>query len=133
MQLAKKKSLATKVLKAGKNRIVFALGRENEIKEAITRQDILDLYNSGAIIIKEVLGRRRKIRKKRRRKTGSIRKKVKSEKKDYIVLVRKLRRGAKELLNRKKIDREKYKKIRQMIKAQKFKSNRHLNESLEEL
>ena len=59
MQLAKKKELASKVLKVGKNRVVFVESSLPEIKEAITRQDILDLRKSGAIQIKEVSGRKK--------------------------------------------------------------------------
>jgi len=133
MQLAKKKELAAKVLKVGKNRIVFSAEREDEIKEAITRQDILDLHNLGAIKIKDVAGRKKNVKRKHRRKTGSVRKKVKKRKQDYVKLTRKLRKAARELLFQKKIDKEKYRRIRMMIKGRKFRSNRHLNESLEEL
>ena len=59
MQLARKKELAAKVLKVGKNRIVFVEGHLSEIKEAISRMDILDLHKSGAIQIKEVKGRKK--------------------------------------------------------------------------
>ena len=50
MNLSKKKKLAAKVFGVGKERIVFAKSRLNEIKEAITKQDIRDLKNDGAIL-----------------------------------------------------------------------------------
>jgi large subunit ribosomal protein L19e len=133
MQLAKKKELAAKVLKVGKNRIVFIESSLPEIKEAITRQDILDLRKSGAIQIKEVSGRKKIVRRKNRRRTGKIKKKVNNRKQEYVILTRKLRTFGKHLLNAEKIDKEKYKNIRKMIRAKKFRSKRHLNESFEEL
>jgi len=54
MNLANKKELAAKVLGVGKNRVYFVEDNIPEIKEAITRQDIIDLYNAGAIQVKEV-------------------------------------------------------------------------------
>ena len=133
MQLAKKKELAAKVLKVGKNRIVFIESSLPEIKEAITRQDILDLRKSGAIQIKEVSGRKKIVRRKNRRRTGKIKKKVNNRKQEYVILTRKLRTFEKHLLKAEKIDKEKHKNIRKMIRARKFRSKRHLNESFEEL
>ena len=40
LNLNKKKELASKVLKVGKNRILFNTEGLSEIKEAITKQDI---------------------------------------------------------------------------------------------
>ena len=91
MNLNKKKKLAERTFGIGKSRIVFVDSRLEDIKEAITKQDIRDLYKDGAIIIKEKIGRK-KIIKKRNRSTGNIRKKIKKRKKDYVILTRKLRR-----------------------------------------
>ena len=74
MQLTKKKNLAAKVLKVGRGRIIFAKEHLLEIKEAITRMDILDLYKNGTIQIREVNGRKKVIRRKNRRKVGKIKK-----------------------------------------------------------
>ncbi|MAH49459.1 hypothetical protein CMI37_26790 [Candidatus Pacearchaeota archaeon] len=133
MQLAKKKALAAKVLKVGKNRVVFAAGHESEIKEAITRQDILDLHKSGAIRVREVKGRRAVQKRKHRRRTGKIKKKVNQTKQDYVKLTRKLRKFAGHLLKTKEIDKDKHREIRKRIRAKKFRSRRHLNESLGEI
>ncbi|MFZ5955017.1 MAG: 50S ribosomal protein L19e [Nanoarchaeota archaeon] len=133
MQLAKKKQLAAKVLNVGKDRIVFSNANLTEIKEAITRQDILDLHKQGIIKIKEEKGRRKIVKRKRRRGIGKVKKKLNTRKKDYVILTRKLRSITKSLLKRDKINKDKYNKIRKMIKAKKFKSKRHLNESLEEI
>jgi len=130
MQLKKKKALSAKVLKVGKDRVVFAEDSLSEIKEAITRQDILDLYKLGAIKIKEIKGRRKVKKRKHRRGVGKVKKKVKTRKQDYVKLTRKLRVFVKSLLRKNEVDKAKYRKIRRMIRAKKFKSKRHLNESL---
>lgn len=133
MNLTNKKLLASKVLGVGMGRIRFSNDNLSEIKEAITRQDIVDLHKSGAISIREIHGRRTAVKRKRIRKTGKVRKKVKQDKRDYIIMTRKLRTYSKFLFKTDKIDREKHQKIRRMIRAKKFKSKRHLNELLEEI
>jgi large subunit ribosomal protein L19e len=130
MQLAKKKQLAAKVLKVGKNRIVFSRESLNEIKEAITRVDMMDLHKSGAIKIKDKKGRKKIKRRKHRRGIGKVKKRVKKRKQEYVKITRKLRKQVKSLLNVGKIEKEKYRKARTMIKARKFRSKRHLNEGL---
>ena len=133
MQLAKKKELAAKVLKVGKNRVLFLDGHTTEIKEAITRQDIQDLVQSGAIQIKDVAGRTKIVKRKHRRRTGKIKKKVNVRKKEYVTITRKLRAFTRGLVRVGAIDKDKNKSIRRMIRARRFKSKRHLKESLEEL
>lgn len=76
MNLAKKKELAAKTLKVGKNRIIFNQDSTAEIKEAITKQDIKTLFEEGIIRIKPVKGRRKIIRRARRRGPGKIKKKI---------------------------------------------------------
>ena len=133
MQLAKKKMLASKVLNVGKNRIIFVAGHEAEVKEAITRQDILDLKEAGAIQIRGIVGKKKVVKRKNRRRTGKVKKKVKREKKDYVIMTRKLRLFLKHLLKTGKIEKDKYLTARKMIRAKKFRSKRHLNDSLEEI
>lgn len=131
MQLGNKRELASKVLGVGKERILFAESHLSEIKEAITRQDIRDLVNSGAIQIREIKGRRKIVKRKHRRRTGKVKLKVNKSKQDYIIITRKLRKFAKHLLKTGKINNENYKDIRRKIRARSFKSKRHLNETLE--
>lgn len=132
MQLSKKKELAAKVLKVGKGRVIFVKEHLPEIKEAITRQDIIDLHKAGAIQVSSIKGRKKVVVRKNRRRSGKIKKKVNTNKKDYVILTRKLRRFLKHLSKRKQISKEEYINSRKMIKAKKFKSKRHLKESLEE-
>ncbi len=131
MQLNSKKQLAAKVFGVGTDRILFVESRLAEIKEAITRQDIRDLHNAGAIKIKDASGRRKIVKRKHRRRTGRFRKKINQSKADYVIITRKLRKFAKHLLKTKKIDKEAYGDVRRKIRARIFKSRRHLNETLE--
>ena len=131
MNLANKKELAAKVLGVGKNRVYFVEENLSEIKEAITRQDIQDLHQAGAIQIKEVSGRKKIVKRKNRRRTGKIKKKVNKRKKEYVIITRKLRTYAKHMLKTGKIDKETYKETRKQIRARRFKSKRNLKESFE--
>jgi ribosomal protein L19E len=133
MQLNKKKNLAAKTLGVGKDRIVFMTESLPEIKEAITRKDILDLVNSGAIQIREIKGRTTHEGRKHRRGIGKREQRVPNKKHVYVVLTRKLRSTTRGLLLMKKITHEQYVNIRKMIRASKFKSRRHLLESLKEI
>ena len=133
MQLAKKKKLAAKVLKVGKDRIVFVNGHLPEVKEAISRMDILDLHKSGAIQIKEVKGRKKIEKRKNRRRIGKIKKKTGNRKKEYVIVTRKLRKLVRGLVRTGAVDKSRNREIRKEIRARKFKSKRHLKENLEEL
>ena len=132
MNLEKKKELASRVLKVGKGRIYFVESNLNEIKEAITRQDILDLHQAGAIQIKPVSGRKKVVKRKHRRRTGKVKKKINTKKQEYVIITRKLRTYLKHLLKTNGIDLERYRDTRKQIRARKFKSKRNLKESLQE-
>lgn len=130
MKLEKKKALASAALGVGKGRIAFNTARLNEIKEAITKQDIRDLFADGAIFVKEVTGRKTIVKRKTRRRAGSIRKKVKNTKREYMNITRKLRRYIRELLMQEKITKDNYLKLRREIRARVYKSKAHLKERL---
>ncbi|MCK4647700.1 hypothetical protein KAT24_02110 [Candidatus Pacearchaeota archaeon] len=127
MNLGKKKILAAKALKVGKKRIVFLNTRLDEIKEAITKQDIKDLEKEGAIMIKGVKGRK-KINKRKKKGVGKIKKKVNTRKKVYVTLTRKLRKYVAELKKIGKLNQEEAKEIRKKIRNRFFKSKAHLKE-----
>jgi large subunit ribosomal protein L19e len=133
MNLANKKQLAAKVLGVGKGRLIFVESHLSEIKEAITRQDITDLHKSGAIKIKEISGRKTLVKRKHRRRTGKVKKTVNGRKQEYVIITRKLRTFLNHLVKTGKLDKEKYASTRKMIRARKFKSKRHLNESIGDL
>ncbi len=133
MNLAKRKELAAKVLRVGKNRVVFANESLPEIKEAITRMDIIDLHKSGAIRIREIKGRKKIVKRRHRRRTGKVKGKILDRKTEYVIITRKLRKFVRGLVRTGKIDKKRNREIRKEIRARKFKSKRHLKESLEEL
>ncbi len=127
MNLGKKKELAKKTLKVGKSRIVFLESRLDEIKEAITKQDIRSLKAEGAIVLKDVKGRK-KVKRKRKRRVGSIRKKVKTRKRDYVLMTRKLRKFLSERKKRGEISRKDVLELRKKIRNRFFRSKAHLRE-----
>lgn len=133
MNLTKRKALAAKVLKVGKNRIIFVKEHLSEIKEAITRMDIQDLHKSGAIQIREVKGRKKIEKRKNRRRVGKVKKNVNTRKSEYVIITRKLRTFVRGLVRTGAIDKERNREIRRQIRSRKFKSKRNLKESLEEL
>ena len=130
MNLRNKKELAARTFGIGKKRIVFLESRTNEIKDAITKQDIRDLVVSGAIIIKQIKGRR-KIERKGSRSTGNIRKVINKRKQEYVIMTRKLRNYAKGRISQ--INKEDLKKIRKKIRNREFKNKMDLKKYVDNL
>jgi large subunit ribosomal protein L19e len=126
MKLNKKKELAARTFGVGKDRIIFVNGRLNEIKEAITKQDIRDLHQDNAILIKEIRGRKKIKKKNKKRGVGNIRKNLKKRKKEYINLTRKLRKSIKELKKQGKLSSLEFKNFRKKIRNRELKSKTHL-------
>ena len=89
--LNKRKTLAAKTLRVGENKIIFDTLRLDEIKEAITKQDIRDLYEAGAIMIKENKGRKINVKRTTKRGIGKVKFRIGNKKAKYIIIVRKLR------------------------------------------
>lgn len=133
MNLNKKKKLASNVLGVGKGRILFKQENLKEIKEAITRQDIKQLHQEGIIMIKEIKGRRKIVKRKYRRGPGKIKMKVNKRKQEYVKITRKLRNYIKSLRDMGLIDRETYKKLRNKIRMRDFKSKSNLKEYLKSI
>lgn len=126
MNLSNKKALAIRTLKVGKERIVFLQSRLDEIKEAITKQDIKDLQKEGAIIVKDIKGRRKIKKKGKKRSVGNIRKKVNKRKQEYVIMTRKLRKYVVEMKKQEKLSKEEISDIRKKIRNKAFKSKAHL-------
>ena len=125
MNIGKKKSLAVRTLKVGKERIVFLKPRLDEIKEAITKQDIRDLQKEGAIIVKDIKGRK-KVKKINKKSVGNIRKKVNKRKKEYVIMTRKLRKYVAEIKRQGKMSKKEISDIRKKIRNRIFRSKAHL-------
>src|SRR4030042_1929609 len=96
MNLRKKKTLAAKTFGVGESRIKFVNARLEEIKEAITKQDIRDLQKDGAIIVIKIKGRKRH-EKRKKRNIENMRKNINKRKKEYMKITRKLRKYLSEI------------------------------------
>ncbi len=128
MNLRSKKQLAAKTFGVGKSRILFVNERLDEIKEAITKQDMRTLQKDGAIIIKEVKGRSKNIKKKSKKGFGNVRKNVNRRKKDYVILTRKLRKVIADKKRKGELEEKEIKELRQKIRNKTFRSKAHLKE-----
>lgn len=133
MKLENKKEFAAKVLGVGQGRIGFNKSRLDEIKEAMTRQDIKDLFVSNAIFIRDIKGRRIHEKRKTRRRKGSIRNPVKNKKRKYIIITRKLRSYLSELRKSGKISQEQFLLLRKEIRASAFDEKARLKDRLKML
>ncbi len=128
MNLKKKKALAARTFGVGESRIEFIKPRLEEIKEAITKQDIRDLHTDGAIKIKPIKGRKKSIGRKGRRGVGNVRKKINTGKRDYMFMTRKLRKYLADMKS--KLTDKEVEEIRKKIRNKFFKSKSNLKEYL---
>ena len=129
MDLSKKRALAARVLGVGVGRVMFNTQRLDEIKEAITKQDIRDLSADKAIYVREVKGRKANTGRRRRR-AGSIKMRPNQRKKEYIRITRKMRAYAQELRKQGKITREEFLALRKEIRGKKFRTKSHIKEKI---
>ena len=130
MNLMKKKLLAARTLRVGKERIVFSQSRLNDIKESITKEDIRTLHKEGAILIKEISGRKKGKEKKGKR---IVKKKVNKRKQEYVKITRKLRKYLMEIKSKGKLSNEEIKDIRKKIRNRFFPSKASLREHINSL
>jgi ribosomal protein L19E len=132
MNLRRKKKLISRTLGVGVRRIKLDSDMRDEIKEAITRQDIKDLKKENIIKIKEKKGRKTKKKRKTKRRKGSIKKSLRRRKKEYVNITRKLREHIKNLKNKGELNKEKYNDLRKKIKSRYFKDFAHLRNYIRE-
>lgn len=130
MDLSKKKQLAARTLNVGVGRIRFNDNNINEIKEAITKQDIRDLVAAKAIFVNPIRGRKANAPRKRRR-AGSIRMRPNSRKNDYMILTRKLRSYLSEIRKQGKITDEEFATLRKGVRSKTFKNKNNLKEHIQ--
>ncbi len=130
MNLKKKKNMAANAFKVGRERIVFVKERLEEIKDAITKADLKQRKEEGAIIIKEVKGRKKVAAKSKKRGPGNVRKKINKRKRRYVAQTRKQRKYVAGLKQQGKLSAEEVKDIRKKIKNKQYRSKAHLKELL---
>ena len=128
MNISKKKDLAMRTLGVGRERIIFLDSRMDEIKEAITKQDIKDLLADGAIFLKDIRGKKKIVKRKRQRGPGKVRKKVNTRKQDYVILTRKLRKHIAEMKKRGELTAEESREIRKKIRNKFYRSLNHMKD-----
>ncbi len=143
MKLTVQKRLASRLLKAGYNKVKFDPERLSDIKEAITSSDLRTLIKEGAVVKEKPKGvsksRSRKVKeqkKKGRRKGHGSRKgkaTARTEKKEtWINRIRAQRKLLSSLKEQQKISKETYTLFYRKAKGGFFRSKRHLLLYLEE-
>jgi large subunit ribosomal protein L19e len=143
MSLKAQKRMAAEILKCGENRVYFDPYLIDEIKMAITREDIRNLVKEGIIIKKYKKGNskyRKNLlheRKKKGRARGiGKRKGTKGarfpKKKKWMNRIRPQRRELKKLRDRKLITTATYRKLYKNAKGGMFTSVAHMNRHIKE-
>ena len=138
MKLNAQKRIAADVLNCGENRVYFDPYLIDEIKMAITREDIRNLIKEGVIkkkYKKGISNFRKKLnheRKKKGRGTGLGKRKGKKgartpKKRAWIGRIRPIRRELKKLRNKKLITTANYRKLYKNAKGGMFHSVAHIN------
>lgn len=133
MNLLTKKRLAARALGVGVNRIRFNNERLNDVKEAITKQDIRDLMADGALSIREVRGRSSGRTERPRRRAGSVKVHVGKQKRTYVNFIRKTRAYLAEIRKQENITSEQFIQLRKELKGRHIHSKTHLKERITHL
>jgi large subunit ribosomal protein L19e len=141
--LSAQKKLAADVLDVGKNRVWFDPDAQGEIAEAITREDIRELVQEGAIQAETARGnsrgRARERNEKRafghRKGPGTRKGKAgarKNAKEDYTDRIRAQRRTLRELRDDGTLESAQYRQLYRMANGGEFDSVRRLQAYIEE-
>ena len=137
MNLRYKRLMAAKILKVGLARVWFDPLKNEEIKEAITREDIKKLVSQGVILVKQKKGisrgrfREVLLQKRKGRMKGPGSKKGKmtsrlSRKRSWVNRIRAQRDLFSEIIEGGKITGDTYKHLRSKAKGGFFRSRRHI-------
>ncbi len=143
MNLSTQRRLASDILKIGKNRVYFDPSNLDEIKEALTKEDIRKLIRDRIIQKKPIKGisKSRFIRylkqKRKGRRQGEGSRKGKStarlsRKRKWIMLVRSQRNLINELRDKNIITKRTYRELYKKIKGGFFRSRKHIKLYLSE-
>jgi len=141
--LSAQRRLAADVLGAGKNRIWFDPDRQEDLAEAITREDIRELADEGAIRVDEPSGNSRGSAKERQEKrayghqTGPGTRKGKAgarqnEKSDWQSRIRAQRKQLRELRDSGSISRSQYRDLYDKASGGEFDSVADLQRYIDE-
>ena len=137
MDLKSQRRMAADVMDVGKNRVWMDPDQMEKIDEAITRKDIRNLVEGGAIQKKDEKGtskgrarKNKKQKEKGRRKGQGSRKGPKtarkSEKDEWMKKIRALRSDLKEMRDNDEITQEQYRELYRKAKGGFFRNRKHL-------
>lgn len=143
MDVSLQRRLAAEILNVGEDRVWIDPTKLEDVKKAITREDVRQLINKGIIKKLPIEGQsrywanyRREKRKKGRMRGYGSRKGSKDARLDskelWIRRVRAQRRFIRILLNKGLIDKKIYRKVYLMIKSGQFKSKKAILSYLQE-
>jgi large subunit ribosomal protein L19e len=141
--LKSQRRMAAEVMDVGENRVWMDPDQMEKIDEAITRQDIRNLVESGAIQKKDKKGNSRgRTRKNRKQKAKGQRKGQgsrkgkktarKSSKTEWMEKIRAIRKRLKEMRDEGEVTQEQYRKLYDMAKGGFFRDTKHLENHVEE-
>ncbi|MBS3175142.1 50S ribosomal protein L19e [Candidatus Woesearchaeota archaeon] len=137
MDLRNKKELAAKILDVGITRVWLDPNKKQEIKEAITREDLKRLISKGIILVKQKKGvsrgrvRRLLLQKRKGRRHGIGSRKGKhtaraGKKELWVVKIRLYRSLFNSLLEKQLVTKQTYRDLRNKAKGGYFRSRRHI-------
>lgn len=137
MDLTSQRRMAAEIMDVGKDRVWISPQEQEKVDEAITRQDIRNLIEGGAIDKKPEKGTskgRSKKKKKQKKKglrkgQGSRRGKStarKSSKKEWMENIRAIRAELKEMRDNEDITQEQYRELYDRAKGGFFRNTKHL-------
>jgi len=140
--LKSQKRMASEVMDVGKDRVWIDPEQMDRVDEAITRQDIRNLIESGAIQKKDKKGtskgrsrENKKQKKKGQRKGHGSRKGKKgarkSSKDEWMEKIRAIRSRLKEMRDEDEITQDQYRKLYDMSKGGFFRDTKHLETHVE--
>lgn len=137
LSLRLQKRIAADILKCGESRVRFDPERLDDIKSAITREEVKQLIDERAIYKVQAKGvsKGRKRGRKERRGPGSrkgSKYSVVTRKEYWIARVRAQRKELKRLRDSRMIDEGTYRKLYMMVKAGVFKSVNSLREYMKQ-
>jgi len=140
--LKSQRRMAAEVLEIGQNRVWIDPEETEKVEEAITRQDIRNLVESGVIQKRDQEGsskgrsREKKKQKKKGRRKGHGKRQGKktarkSEKEEWMETIRSIRQRLKEMRETDEISQKQYRKLYDMAKGGFFRDQKHLENHVE--
>lgn len=141
--LKSQRRMAAEIMDVGQNRVWIDPEQTDRVEEAITRQDVRNLIEGGAIQKKKHKGtsrgrarKNREQKKRGRRKGHGSRKGKKTARKDskqeWMEKIRAIRKRLKEMRDEEEITQEQYRKLYDMAKGGFFRDTKHLESHVED-